>query len=70
MYQEKPLLPQRTTSPVARRLHAQLHDIAGYHEAYESPRKVAWTLGAIMQLSRTRRDLPIGLLDAVDALQE
>jgi hypothetical protein len=66
MYKEQPLLPQRTTSPSARRLHAQLHDVPGYREAYESPRRVAWTLNAIAQLPRDW--LPMGVPDALEAL--
>lgn len=68
MYKEVPVLPRRTMSPSARRLHAQLHDIPGYHEAYESPRRVAWTLNAIAQLPRSF--LPMGVPDAIEALYE
>jgi hypothetical protein len=68
MYKEVPLLPQRTTSPLARRLHAQLHDVPGYHDAYESPRRVAWTLNAIAQLPRDW--LSVGVPDALEALYD
>lgn len=67
MYASHPL-PQRTTSPVARRLHAMLRYCPGYHEACESPRRIAWVISAVLQLSH--RDLPAGCLDAACELQE
>src|SRR2546430_8300317 len=61
--------PQRTTSPVARRLHAQLRYCPGYREAYESSvYRIPWLIGAILQLSR--RELPIGCVDAAYELQK
>ena len=67
MYAIRPL-PQRTTSPVARRLHAILRYCPGYQEACQSPRRVAWVISAILQHSH--RDLPAGCLDAALELQE
>ena len=67
MYATHPL-PQRTTSPVARRLHAILRYCPGYQEACESPRRVAWVISAILQQSH--RDLPTGCIDAALELQE
>ena len=68
MYATHPL-PQRTTSPVARRLHAMLRYCPGYREACErSSRRVAWVISAILQHSH--RDLPIGCVDAALELQE
>src|SRR2546429_9633389 len=67
MYATHPL-PQRTTSPVARRLHAILRYCPGYQEACESPRRVAWVISAILQHSH--RDLPAGCIDAALELQE
>src|SRR6266571_7690611 len=67
MYATHPL-PQRTTSPVARRLHAILRYCPGYQEACQSPRRVAWVISAILQQSH--RDLPTGCIDAALELQE
>jgi hypothetical protein len=62
-------LPQRTTSPVARRLHAMLRQCPGYGEACESSsRRIAWVISAILQ--HYHRDLPIGCMDAALELQE
>ncbi len=67
MYATNPL-PQRTTSPVAHRLHAILRYSPGYREACNSPRRLAWVLNAILQLSHC--DLPIGCMSAARELQE
>ena len=67
MYAIHPL-PQRTTSPVARRLHTILRYCPGYQEACQSPRRVAWVISAILQQSH--RDLPAGCIDAALELQE
>src|SRR5260370_31660375 len=67
MYEPHPL-PQRTTSPVACRLHAILRYCPGYQEACESPRRVVWVISAILQQSH--RDLPAGCIDAALELQE
>ncbi len=68
MYATHPL-PQRTTSPVARRLHAMLRQFPGYGEACERiSRRVAWVISAILQ--HCHRDLPIGCVDAALELQE
>jgi hypothetical protein len=61
------LLPQRTLSPLARRLHALLRYCPGYREADDSPRRVVWTLDTLLQLAH--RDLPLGCMDAVRELQ-
>jgi hypothetical protein len=61
MYATHPL-PQRTTSTLARRLHAQLRQCPGYHEACQSSRRIAWVISALLQLSH--RDLPAGCMDA------
>src|SRR5260370_21116097 len=51
MYATHPL-PQRTTSPVARRLHAMLRHCPGYSEACErSSRRVASGISATFQHS-------------------
>ena len=66
MYTAK--LPQRTTSPVARRLHALLRYCPGYREVCnDSPRRVEWVLTSLTQLARP--DLPIGCVDAARELQ-
>lgn len=68
MYAIHPL-PQRTTSPVARRLHAMLRQCPGYGEACErSTRRVALVISAILQ--HCHRDLPIGCVDAALELQD
>ncbi len=66
MYATNPL-PKRTTSPVARRLHAYLRYQPGYHEACSSPRKTAWVVETVLQLSDY--DLPVGCSSAARELQ-
>jgi hypothetical protein len=66
MYATNPL-PKRTTSPVARRLHALLRYYPGYHEACDSPRMIAWVITTILQSSRC--DLPVGCKSAACELQ-
>lgn len=66
MYASAPL-PQRTTSPVARRLHAYLRYCPGYQEACNSPCKTAWVVNAVLQLSDY--DLPMGCQSAARELQ-
>src|SRR5712692_8879886 len=57
---------QRTTSPVARRLHALLRYCPGYQDVCNSPRKTAWVVTTILQLSDY--DLPAGCLSAAREL--
>src|SRR5689334_9892930 len=64
---EASLLPKRTISPVARRLHALLRYCPGYSEAIDSPRRVGWVLTSILQLRQS--DLPIGCVAAAAELQ-
>ena len=60
--------PQRTTSPVAHRLHALLRYCPGYGEVCnDRSRRVGWVLTSLTQLARP--DLPIGCIHAVRELQ-
>jgi hypothetical protein len=57
---------QRTTSPVARRLHAFLRYCPGYRDE----NRVQWVVNAVLWLSRSSCfDLPIGCRDAALALR-
>jgi hypothetical protein len=62
--------PQRTTSPLARRLHALLRSCPGYQEVCISECHVSraqWVIRSVLLLARS--DLPIGLKDAARELQ-
>lgn len=59
--------PQRTTSPVARRLHAILRYCKGYQEVCDSPSRVKWVVNSVLHLAR--EDLPVGCRDAALTLR-
>ena len=63
------LLPRRTTSKPAKRLHAMLRSYPGYELAVDSPQRVNWTIHALLALAEDRPDfvqeLPNGCIGAV-----
>lgn len=55
--------PKRTTSPVARSLHARLRYLPGY----KTDNRLSWVLKSVLRLSGS--DLPIGCKDAALVLK-